>query len=136
MNREELKKYISDTYAAEPDMPWADEPSYEVFRHESNRKWFAVIMTIPRNRLGLCGDESIDIVNMKCDPVMVGSLLAEEGFFRAYHMNKEKWITAVLDRNTDDEKIKLILDMSFEATDVKIKRKAGQNKQVKTNQNI
>ena len=111
MTREELRTYISDVYGVEPDMPWADEPSYEVFRHENNSKWFAVIMDIPKNRLGLSGDATIDIVNMKCDPVLLGSLLSEPGFFRAYHMNKEKWITAVLDGSADDEKIKLVLDL-------------------------
>ena len=121
MTREELRTYISDVYGVEPDMPWADEPSYAVFRHENNRKWFAVIMDIPKNRLGLSGDATIDIVNMKCDPVLLGSLLSEPGFFRAYHMNKEKWITAVLDGSAEDEKIKLVLDLSFEATDVKLK---------------
>lgn len=123
MNREELGTYISDTYGVEPDMPWADEPSYGVFRHENNRKWFAVIMDIPRNRLGLPGDEMIDIVNLKCDPVILGSLLAEPGFFRAYHMNKENWITVALDGSADEEKLKFILDMSFELTAPKLKKK-------------
>ncbi|MGI6080174.1 MAG: MmcQ/YjbR family DNA-binding protein [Candidatus Avilachnospira sp.] len=123
MNREELGTYISDTYGVEPDMPWADEPSYEVFRHVNNRKWFAVIMDIPRNRLGLPGDEMTDIVNLKCDPVILGSFLAEPGFFRAYHMNKENWITVALDGSADEEKLKFILDMSFELTASKLKRK-------------
>ena len=136
MTREELRTYISDVYGVEPDMPWADEPSYEVFRHENNSKWFAVIMDIPKNRLGLSGDATIDIVNMKCDPVLLGSLLSEPGFFRAYHMNKEKWITAVLDGSADDEKIKLVLDLSFEATDVKKRKQLRIIKQKKQKRKV
>lgn len=32
--------------------------------------------------------ENIDVVNLKCDSVLVGSLLCESGFFPAYHMSK------------------------------------------------
>ena len=35
------------------------------------------------------GDESIDVVNLKCDPLLIGSLRSEPGFFPAYHMNKD-----------------------------------------------
>ncbi len=34
-------------------------------------------------------------------------------------MNKEKWITAALDGSADSEKIKSLLDMSFDLTAVK-----------------
>ena len=43
MNRGELKKYIFESYGTEPDCPWPKYPSYEVFRHGENRKWFALI---------------------------------------------------------------------------------------------
>ena len=44
MTREELEKYVKDNYSAEPDYPWIKYPDYEVFRHTSNKKWFALIM--------------------------------------------------------------------------------------------
>lgn len=123
MNRLELKDYILKTYDVEPDFPWADSPTYEVFRHQNNNKWFALVMDVPRSRLGLKEDGVIDIVNLKCDPVLVGSLRLEKGFFPAYHMSKEKWISVALDGSVDDEKIKSLIDLSFELTKVKVKRK-------------
>ena len=56
-------------------------PNFAVFRHSNNQKWFALILDIPRSRLGLPGDESIDVVNLKCDPLLIGSLRSEPGFF-------------------------------------------------------
>ena len=84
MNREQLEKYLCETYAADRDHPWIKYPNYAVFRHGDNRKWFAVIMEIPQSRLGLDGDEMMAVVNFKCDPALIGSLRMESGFFPAY----------------------------------------------------
>lgn len=123
MNRVELKQFIFDRYSIEPDYPWMKYPNYEVFRHSNNQKWFALIMDIPKNKLGLQGDEILDVLDLKCDPILIGSLLNEEGFFPAYHMNKGSWITMALDGSVEDSKIDMLLDMSFEATAPKIKKK-------------
>lgn len=81
MNREELEAYILNHYSTEPDYPWADTPRAAVFRHAGNRKWFALMMEVPRGRLGLPGAEPLDIVNFKCDPILIASLRGETGIF-------------------------------------------------------
>ena len=123
MNKTELQKYIAEAYSTAPDFPWESTPDTAVYRHENNRKWFALVMTIPKARLGIRSDEMIDIVNLKCDPLLVGSLRSEPGIFPAYHMNKDKWISVALDGSADDEQIKMLLDMSFELTAVIIQRR-------------
>ena len=123
MNREQLEKFLCETYAADRDYPWIKYPNYEVFRHSNNKKWFALIMDVSKNKLGLAGDEILDIVNFKCDPVLIGSLRMENGFFPAYHMNKDSWITVALDGTVDDEKIKALADMSYELTSTMKRRK-------------
>ena len=65
MNREELEAYILNHYSTEPDYPWADTPRAAVFRHAGNRKWFALIMEVPRDKLGLAGTEKLDIVDIE-----------------------------------------------------------------------
>ena len=123
MNRLELKQYIAETYGIEPDCPWIKNPNFEVYRHSNNKKWFALIMDIPRNRIGLRGTDTIDVVNLKCDPLLLGSVRTESGIFPAYHMNKENWVTAALDGSASDEIIKILLDVSYELTAAKIKHK-------------
>ena len=125
MNREELETYILNHYAAQPDYPWTDTPRAAVFRHASNRKWFALMMEVPRSRLGLPGAEPLDIVNFKCDPILISSLRGETGIFPAYHMNKTSWITAALDGSVSTETIELLLDVSYELTKPKIRRKTA-----------
>ena len=116
MNREELESLISDNYGAEAEYPWLKYPNYAVFRHKSNQKWFALVAEVPKNKLGLPGEDVLDVVNFKCSPLLIGSLLGERGFFPAYHMNKENWITVALDGSAPDEQIKALLDWSYDAT--------------------
>ena len=73
MNRTELENYISETFSTSGEQLFAKYPSFRVFRHSGNRKWFAVIMDIPRKNLGLSGDGEISVVNLKCDPILIGS---------------------------------------------------------------
>ena len=129
MNREELEAYILNHYSTEPDYPWADTPRATVFRHAGNRKWFALVMEVPRDKLGLPGTEKLDIVNFKCDPILISSLRGETGIFPAYHMNKASWITASLDGSVSAETIELLLDVSYELTKPKIRRKAASRKE-------
>ena len=116
MKRGEWKEYIAGTYGVEPDFPWARFPNHMVFRHEQNRKWFALLMSIPGSKLGIPGDQTVDILTLKCDPLLTGSLRREPGFYPAYHMNKETWITAALDGSAEEERIKQLLHMSFYLT--------------------
>lgn len=54
---------------------------------------------------------------------LIGSLRSEPGFFPAYHMNKDSWITVSLDNKADADKLKMLLDMSYTATASKIRKK-------------
>ena len=81
MKRDELETFIIETYNADRDYPWLKYPNYEVFRHCNNQKWFALIMDVPKKKLGLQGEELLDVVNFKCDSLLIGSLRSEVGFF-------------------------------------------------------
>ena len=91
MDRKKLEQLIFDTCSVEPDYPWMDTPESAVFRHPGNRKWFALVTTVSRSKLGLPGKQPVDIVNLKCDPLLIGSLRMEPGFYPAYHMNKDRY---------------------------------------------
>ena len=119
--RDGLTRYIHKTYGAKPDFPWLKYPGYAVFRHGDNKKWFAVILDVPRQKLGLKGDGAVDIINLKCGQALLGSLLMTEGFLPAYHMNKEHWVSVLLDGTVDKENICGLIDVSFMNTGQKTK---------------
>ncbi len=122
MNKEELINYIAEAYGTEAEYPWEDSPNNIVFRHYSNKKWFALIMKITKDKLGFREDGVIDVVNLKCDPILIGNLRNEKGIFPAYHMNKTHWITVALDGSADSDQIKWLLDLSYDLTNVKSKK--------------
>lgn len=123
MNREQFIQYISDEYGIDGEFLWEKYPLFCVFRHSGNRKWFAIVMDVPKNKLGLEGTDALDVVNLKCDPILIGSLRKEPGIFPAYHMSKANWVSVALDGSVPDEQIKMLLYMSYDATAPKNKRK-------------
>ena len=116
MNREELECYIHETYGAAGEHLFARYPGFQVYRHTGNRKWFAVIMELPKVKLGLSGEGNIRVVNVKCDSRLIGSFREEKGVFPAYHMSKAHWLTVALDGTVEADKIRFLLDMSYDLT--------------------
>lgn len=112
-HRETVLKFIEEQYGAEPEYLWAKYPKYAVFRRQDNRKWFAVVMAVQRNKLGLDGEEMADILDIKCDPKLAGPLRKNQGFLPAYHMSKTSWITVLLDGSVSMEELEPLLDMSY-----------------------
>ena len=119
MTRQELIDCIFDEYSIEPDYPFPRDEISCVFRHTDNRKWFGITMVVPYRTIGINRDGNVDILNVKCDPIMMGSLRGKPGFRPAYHMNKDKWITILLDGSAEQEDIKALLDMSYAMTATK-----------------
>lgn len=122
MNRKDLEKYIKRVYGVVAEFPWLSAPTFAVYRHQRNQKWFAVIMEIPKNKLGIEEEGNINVVNLKSDPLLIGSLILDNGIYPAYHMNKNHWITVCLDGSVEEEKIAWLLNLSFELTDRKRKK--------------
>lgn len=129
MNRQEIFKWVKEQYGTEPDYPWQDTNA--VLRHRRNNKWYGLIMSVGRDKLGLSGKEEIEILNLKCDPEMIGFLRTRPGFLPAYHMNKDKWISILLGDTEStvsvvptvpivyEKEIKNLIQMSYDLTEPK-----------------
>ena len=116
MKRQDLGTYIERTYGVIGECLFAKDPATCVFRHKGNRKWFAIIMHIPKQKLGLTDAGSMDVVNFKCDPRLIGSFREEKGIYPAYHMSKAHWLTVALDDSVPKETLYFLLQMSFDLT--------------------
>ena len=114
MNKETFIEYVSDTYGVTPDCPFTDDYVSKVFRHPSNRKWFALLMEIGLNKLSPDKKGEEYVINLKCEPAAF-DLRKKKGVYPAYHMNKEHWITVVL-KEAEEEDIKFLTDISFNLT--------------------
>ena len=119
MNRNGFEKFIVENYNVGPEYLWVKYPTIAVFRHKENKKWFAVVMTINKKKLGIEQNSEIDVVNLKCESVGMFSLVQQNGIFPAYHMNKNHWISVCLDNSVDEQMIKVLLDISYNLTNTK-----------------
>ena len=116
MDRQALTAHIFDAYSVEPDYPFPMDDVSCVFRHGGNRKWFALMMRVPYRTLGVGRDGSVDILNVKCDPLLIGALRGKPGFLPAYHMNKARWMTVLLDGTAGRKEIETLVAVSYDLT--------------------
>ena len=125
MTKQCFLDYCLETYGTAADYPFDEDFETAVLRHTSNRKWYALVMRISRQKLGMDRDEMVDVVNLKLPLEMYGSFDAADGVYPAYHMNKVHWISVVLD-DADAALVELLVHASYEATrDKKLRKKRG-----------
>lgn len=116
MTSNELIAYAREQYGTEPEYLWESAPNTFVLRHRGNRKWYAVVMDVRRDRLGLAGEEIVYIMDVKCGPLLGGSYIGKPGVVPAYHMNKTHWLGVLLDGSAADKTVTELLDLSYSET--------------------
>ena len=123
MTRKEFEELVFDTYNVRADYPFEDDLVTAVFRHTGSGKWFALAMNVGERKIGHEGDQRIDVVNFKCAPEVIESLVGvENGIYPAYHMNKTHWLTVVL-AECESDTISWLLGISYDLTGSRTKRK-------------
>ena len=120
---DELLTYAKDYLGDDPEYLWESTPDACVLRHQDNKKWYAVIMHITRDKLKLSDNGPVDILDIKCDPQLLGSMLGKEGCHPAYHMNKSHWLTVRLDGTVSFDEIVGLLEMSYNITKKRLTRR-------------
>ena len=117
MNRAELFAYVAEAYGVTPEYLWESSPDAAVIRHTENRRWFGIVMSVQAKRLGLEGDTPVDVLNVKVDPADAAVLREADGILPAYHMNKQHWISIVIESESIPEGMLLsLLDTSYRLT--------------------
>ncbi|MDO4961766.1 MAG: methylated-DNA--[protein]-cysteine S-methyltransferase [Eubacteriales bacterium] len=131
-------KNIEERWGVKPERPWAKYPEYMTFKapkdpYGGGDKWFAVIMHVERRVLGLpqfveaqhpgemqrpgdgYDDAMVWIINVKSDPgfIMMSREINGGGFLPAYHMNKQHWLTILLDGSASEGQISSCIDLSY-----------------------
>lgn len=114
--RNQILDFINKKYSVRGDSPWAKYPDLIVLRHGDNKKWFGLVMNIPKNKMGLNGDGMVDVINLKKDNVVIGGFIKQFGILPAYHMNKASWISVLLDGSVPLKDIEFLINVSYELT--------------------
>ena len=112
--KQKIIKFISRKYNAYPEYLWKRYPTYCIFRHKNDNKWFALIGTVSRRVLNLSGDGYVDIINVKTSDAEF--FRGAKGILPAYHMNKNHWITVLLDGTLPIKNIQNLIEISYKLT--------------------
>lgn len=121
--RDRIVAFIKKEYDVAPEYLFEGDFDTAVFRHNDTKKWFGIIMNVKRSTLGLDGEGSADVMNVKCDPLLVDILVQQEGYLRAYHMNKRLWVSMLIDSGIGFGEMCGLIGESFQLTDKKSKKK-------------
>ena len=113
-NRKDVFDFAKEKFGQSPEYLWQKFPDYAVLRCTDNKKWYAVIGSVEKSKIGLKGAGKTDVLVIKCDPQARDVLLHEKGIIPAYHMNKERWISAVLDGSVRKKLVLGLIEESFD----------------------
>ena len=119
-----IAKCIYERYRESPDQPFKDMPGHGVFRHPESRKWYGLIMSVPRSSLSKNKNDegTVDVMNLKLDLTRHEEVLNINGVIPAYHMNHKQWISVLLDETVPDETVMQLVDNSRRVTASKKKK--------------
>ena len=131
-------EYVKNKYDDDLVFLW-DNFEGAVFRNKDNEKWYGAIMkireksfatsTIKRmkqdgatsnhmllNKKNYSDDDFVEVIDLHIDKNISKDLIDYETIFPGYHMNKDNWITIILDKRTNLKKVYKLLDDSYSMT--------------------
>jgi len=111
-----ITTFLEEHYEVKPEFLWERYPNYAVFRIPENGKWFAAIMSVDRGKLGLPGQGSVEIIDLKDRPERIAQHLEDPRFLKGYHMNKRHWYTVCLDGQIPDAELQSLIHASYTLT--------------------
>lgn len=108
-----IDQLIEEKYGEHPDYPFKKLDSAAVYRYPANRKWYGLVMDIEKGLLTKEDDKTIiEALNVKVDADKRNHYLSMDGIYPAYHMNRENWLSIVLDETVPDEIVMELIDQS------------------------
>lgn len=104
---------IKEIYNNDPEFLWESSPGAGVFRNTISKKWYGIVMNIDKSKIDSKCKGEIEVINLKLDKNKIEKLVLNEGYYKAYHMNKKYWISIILDDTLSDEVILEHIEESY-----------------------
>lgn len=100
-----IAKLIKEKYNESPDFPFTDSKykHFGIFRYKENKKWYGLVMNVNKRVFGKeYKDECVDVINVRINENNRDTIINNKNIFPSYHMNKQKWISILLDESLSD----------------------------------
>ncbi len=111
---QELIKYVKEKYQDDLEFLWEKFSKNAIWRNKTNQKWYGILLTIPSEKLGLEKQGEIEILDIRCPQENIVKVIDNHSIFPGYHMNKNHWITILLNDSITTEEIKKYMDQSYQ----------------------
>ena len=108
-----IVRHVREKYRDELQFLWKRFPHNAVFRRQDNAKWYAALLTVQKEKLGLSDEGVVEIIDVRMKPEHVSGVVDGKKYFPGYHMNKKHWVTMCLDGSVPVAEIFSRIDESF-----------------------
>lgn len=109
----EVIEYVRRKYGDELEFLWPKFSQNAILRRKDNEKWYAALLNLQRCKMGLEGEELVDIINLRMEPERLEKLVDGKKYFAGFHMNKRHWVTICLDGSVSVKGICERIDESY-----------------------
>jgi len=111
---EDVLHYVKERYNSTTVKPFKTNPDIKALVTAKN-KWYALFLDVEYNKLQKDSlvDSKVKIVNLKHLSSEISTVIDNRNIFPSYHMNKNHWISVVLDNNIDIEYVKELIELSY-----------------------
>ena len=115
--REEVKDvlhYVKDQYNSTIVKPFKTNPDIKALVTPKG-KWYALFLDVEYNKLKKDSlvNSKVKVINLKHISSKISTITDDRNIFPSYHMNKNHWISVVLDNNIDIEYVKELIELSY-----------------------
>ena len=111
---EDILRYVKERYNSTTVKPFKTNPDIKALVTPKG-KWYALFLDVEYNKLQKDSlvDSKVKIVNLKHLSSEISTVIDNRNIFPSYHMNKNHWISVVLDNNIDIEYVKELIELSY-----------------------
>ena len=111
---EDVLRYVKERYNSTTVKPFKTNPDIKALVTAKN-KWYALFLDVEYNKLQKDSlvDSKVKVINLKHISSKISTITDDRNIFPSYHMNKNHWISVVLDNNIDIEYVKELIELSY-----------------------
>ena len=109
----DIINYIKEKYNDELEFLWEKFDDNAIWRNKQNNKWYALLLTVSKRKLGIESDDMVEIIDLRYQKEEIDRIIDNKNIFPGYHMNKKSWITIKLDNSVNIKQIYKLIDNSY-----------------------
>lgn len=106
--------YVKAKYDNDLEFLWKKSPKNAIWRNQNNRKWYGAVLVISKDKLKIESNEMVEILDLRYQKNDIKNIIDNYKIFPGYHMNKDNWITIILDERVELEEIYQLIDNSYQ----------------------